>query len=696
MKTRNLLLALGCTAALTACTNNDELNTAIAPEANMRTVTLSVDVNEPADTRVKYTNEEGTYKFAWLAGDKLNVYYNDGTEEKVAEFIIDPTSIDGKKADFTGELPGSFTGDVTIAHAGVDFIFNSSNKYLILSGFDGQTENFESDLAFRSLLVATAEVTEASVLPNVKLNHALSYLRLKTNLQVTQDDLQISGAEDDPELLFVFENIPYCVKFSSTGYQVVETGPAIADIFVTDGQLDRDCLVPIFVGSEAVSQPLQMKGRLVYGEGDFIVESEVVSQPEFTYEPGKIYVVEASNENWLPVNVQPIAPAAKEPLTIEPVSSDIDITITNPLGLDIEYNVVNSDNTVDIGGYSGDSSFTIPVEAGQRLQLFGKNATYSEGSGSTSTIISCSDKSKVYGNIMSLIDSENFASATTLTDDYTFAGLFYGNTGLTDASGLLLPATSLAESCYNSMFYGCTALTTAPALPATTLAKGCYYNMFNGCTSLTTAPSLPATTLAESCYHSMFIGCTSLTTAPELKASTLVKGCYNSMFLDCTNLTTAPELPATTLAQSCYYNMFNGCTSLTTAPELKASTLERSCYGYMFAYCNSLSTAPELPATITIGAEYCYAGMFNGCKSLTKAPELKTEILVEGCYYNMFKGCTSLIAVTCLAANVSATECTTDWLNGVAASGTFTKASSMTSWETGASGIPAGWTVANY
>jgi hypothetical protein len=34
------------------------------------------------------------------------------------------------------------------------------------------------------------------------------------------------------------------------------------------------------------------------------------------------------------------------------------------------------------------------------------------------------------------------------------------------------------------MFFGCTALTSAPALPATTLADGCYQRMFQGCTSL--------------------------------------------------------------------------------------------------------------------------------------------------------------------------------------------------------------------
>ena len=48
----------------------------------------------------------------------------------------------------------------------------------------------------------------------------------------------------------------------------------------------------------------------------------------------------------------------------------------------------------------------------------------------------------------------------------------------------MLPAMTLADSCYNSMFSYCTSLTQAPALPATTLANRCYYDMFNGCTFL--------------------------------------------------------------------------------------------------------------------------------------------------------------------------------------------------------------------
>ena len=56
------------------------------------------------------------------------------------------------------------------------------------------------------------------------------------------------------------------------------------------------------------------------------------------------------------------------------------------------------------------------------------------------------------------------------------------------------------------MFYGCTSLVTAPALPATTLAEECYGSMFQGCTllELEDIPALPATTLAEGCYDSTF------------------------------------------------------------------------------------------------------------------------------------------------------------------------------------------------
>ena len=117
----------------------------------------------------------------------------------------------------------------------------------------------------------------------------------------------------------------------------------------------------------------------------------------------------------------------------------------------------------------------------------------------------------VYGNIMSLLYGDDFKDKTDLTEKNTsFRYLFANNKTLKNAENLILPATTLANNCYYSMFENCTSLVTTPELPATTLANNCYSYMFYGCTSLVTAPELPATTLADLCYQGMFNSCTSL------------------------------------------------------------------------------------------------------------------------------------------------------------------------------------------
>lgn len=256
------------------------------------------------------------------------------------------------------------------------------------------------------------------------------------------------------------------------------------------------------------------------------------------------------------------------------------------------------------------------VAVGQKIMWKGNKTPSSTSSPYGIGTFSSTGRFSVEGNPHSLLWGDNFVGQTDLTGKKcAFYSLFSYCTGLTSASGLRLPATTLSDNCYYGMFGGCGNLTTVPSnlLPATTMKSYCYYAMFNSCTNLTEAPQLPATTLDYDCYTYMFAGCTSITTAPEL--------------------------PATTLGYGCYYGMFTGCTSLTTAPVLSATTL------------------------------------------------------ASQCYYAMFQDCTSLNSITCLATDISASNCTTNWVRGVAASGTFTKAASMTSWTTGTSGIPSGWTV---
>ena len=320
-------------------------------------------------------------------------------------------------------------------------------------------------------------------------------------------------------------------------------------------------------------------------------------------------------------------------------------------------------NTITFDWASGEHTTELPVKLNTGEKMYFRNDTH-KFSNSSSKYISFSStvSSNVGGDIRTLSNYLNVDNETK-PQKYMFRSLFYNNKYIVDASNLKLLYTSLESDCYSNMFNGCNSLTTAPALPATNLGSSCYINMFYGCNSLTTAPELPATTLKDYCYSNMFRGCTSLTTAPALPATNLGSTCYSNMFNGCNSLTTAPELPATTLKSQCYENMFEDCTSLTSAPALPATTLEYRCYYYMFKGCSKLTSAPELPA-------------------------IK---LTSSCYSSMFLSCSKLNSITVYAEDISVYSCTDNWLYGVASSGTFNNMG-FAPFETGASGIPNGWT----
>ena len=367
-------------------------------------------------------------------------------------------------------------------------------------------------------------------------------------------------------------------------------------------------------------------------------------------------------------------------LTIEALEDNLTVTFTK----DIEYGI-NGKSWITLNA----GNETRPINIGQTLSFRGELSPNSSDGIGTFTI---NKKCNLKGNCMSMLFGDNAVNNYSLSGkNYAFYKLFYKCTNIVNVDSNFLPATTLADSCYNSMFGGCSILTTAPELPATTLANSCYRYMFSGCMKFVNAPKLPATTLADYCYSYMFNMC-ALTTAPELPATTLASYCYESMFNSC-SLKKAPKLPATTLAYSCYDHMFMNNSWLTTAPKLPATTLAVGCYAYMFYGCGRLKTAPELPATTL--ANSCYSHMFYGCDILTTAPELPATTLANYCYTSMFERCTKLNYIKMLATNISASGCLDRWTYRVASTGTFVKNAAMTSLPTGTSGIPSGWTVQN-
>lgn len=94
-----------------------------------------------------------------------------------------------------------------------------------------------------------------------------------------------------------------------------------------------------------------------------------------------------------------------------------------------------------------------------------------------------------------------------------------------------------------------------------------------------------------------------------------------------------------------------------------------------------------LPATDL--EQYCYQSMFEGCTALERAPVLPAATLVSGCYNYMFKGCANLNYIKCLAKLIPE-GCTTEWVNGVAESGTFVSADGVVWQNYDVSGNPWG------
>ena len=324
-------------------------------------------------------------------------------------------------------------------------------------------------------------------------------------------------------------------------------------------------------------------------------------------------------------------------------------------------------------GYGTDEVITL--QDGESVCLKGLNSSWAHGAPNLNNF-ALTGNIKLSGNIMSLVD-DGACETLVIPAASMFYELFYGQTAITDISELSLPATTLAQSCYEHMFSGCTGITSIPAnlLPATTLATQCCKGMFKGCSGITSIPNglLPqVSTVASGCYESMFEG-TSITSVDV-------------------NL-----LPATTLASYCYASMFKNCTLLTNVPTLPATTIELGCYGSMFQGCTSLTTVPTnyLPGTNVV--LNCYSHMFDGCVNLTVAPELNVIApAVNGCYEYMFYNCAKINYVKCMLSAFHGVYSSVSYmLVGVAETGTLVKNPDNTEW--GAAGTywsyPEGWTV---
>ena len=466
-----MMALLGCTA-LTSCTNDDEPQ--VAQQEGQKGY-VEFTLSRGADTRTTYAaNDKDGIDVKWSADDKILAFYYDSENETV---IVEQF----------GLVNGAGSTKATFAKSDSQLAEMSGELELrYIPGFDEtnfQTQVFDfseqsgllKDMANYDYFTFSATLTKGKI-SNPKYEASMAVFHFKAN------DINFGVGDGNKD--FVFGEGTNSISLGKN-----PIGPiTVKNVSLTGGKLSKD----LYVVVNAFPAPT----TLTIGSQTFVLPTDI--------EAGKMYTFAQKDLKDV---------SAEVPLTIEALAAGT-ITIKNPLGLVISYQ--KNGGKMAIGTEGNTSDIGIPVVAGDKVQFFGNNPEYAKeaeevekevvevvevGSKFVNTNINCSGASKVYGNIMSLISPDNYSTLTAFGDgtSYNFAALFMNNTGLTDASGLILPATTLTEYCYAAMFRGCSNFTTAPKLPAETLAKCCYEEMFRQCSSLNSVTCLATDNSAASC-----------------------------------------------------------------------------------------------------------------------------------------------------------------------------------------------------
>jgi hypothetical protein len=445
-------------AIITGCSSSDDTiaDTPKLPENTGKVVTLTTTVgfDDKAGTRALTAN--GVKTFA--AGETMALVYTNTSGQTVvvpSEALTDGViAADGKSATFTFRLTEApdKTKQVKYFYPAAMATNSTVNYNRLYSQQDGTLTKLASDFDAAS---SDYLAWDGDNLPSADLENRLAILAITLKDDVTGADITSS-----------ITSLILSVDDGTYTYNVSRSAAA----------------GPIYVAIRRTATEEHNSGSDIN-----VTASDGIFTYTKTLKQKKYYTGNFYNVGWRMTNTMQSVPLTMEALTAGT------IVVNNPQST-MKYSV----NGGIAKNFSLGNTTTIDVKAGYMVHFYGSN-NFTNGSSGSNNIAGGTAQVKVYGNIMSLVNETDFATATTLTRAYTFTSLFKDNTNLTDASGLLLPATTLQSLCYAAMFENCTNLTIAPMLPAETLVTNCYMRMFYGCTKLNSVTCLATDISASNC-----------------------------------------------------------------------------------------------------------------------------------------------------------------------------------------------------
>ena len=426
-KSGSKILLLAAAITWSAC-SNDLTREELLPGKGC-TLTVNATKGQTAGTRA--LNPDGNnIAVTWTMDDRVTIL--NASNAEIGSMA--PTWIDGNKAKLTATLNGSVhlrTGDrldLVFPRTGQDYTGQKGTLTDIATNYDYATASVEVKYADDSF-VSTTDALFATQQAIVRFNFTdgNSNPISVSNLTISADGL-LQNAK-------------------TTGPVTITPTEATSELYTALSGINGIVSLNATVGDRTYSY----------------------TTPEAKkFDNGKFYPVT--------VRLKKMPVPYPEPLTLECFDPNgCRVTVANASNLEF-----SRDGGTTWKPYKS----AITFNNGEKICFRGTWSTQDTGS-SYRTQFSCSGKCYIYGNIMSLLDTNNYATMTELPYASTFMNLFMGNTTIYHAEGkdLVLPATKLRKNSYANMFNGCTNFSYVKCLATDISASGCTSNWLKGTAS---------------------------------------------------------------------------------------------------------------------------------------------------------------------------------------------------------------------
>lgn len=384
-----------------------------------------------------------------------------------------------------------------------------------------------------------------------------------------------------------------------------------------------------------------------------------------------------------------------EPFNIKNISQNV-ATVdwnTNADNRNLQYST-DKTNWTNVPYANGKYTLTIPV--GTKYYVQGNSTNFGGWWGSDEDV-------EIGGYILSL----HYPSMEQPSSQIVRYTSLFSKNGNGTANGKLhfnfatlkIPVKRLGSDGANSMFYGCTSITSLEHDifysddDTYRIGERVFYRMFQGCKNLTTVNGFNMRRFPNlSNWHElqyMFYGCSSLEYVADNFFDTTVTpqtGFFRDttcayMFQNCTSLIHPPKLPTVRSNGQAFLQMFQGCTSLTSAntanimPSYTGIGTSGGEYAMsnmfkgMFYGCTGLTSMHDLSSYTMGGSGNSYFNqMYSGCTGITsiEAAKMPSGVATTNCFREMFKGCTGITSVPSgfIKPTNTAESCYQDMFNG--------------------------------